>query len=297
MKTKTDVCITDYELLDWEEMFEFGEFSYCIMGNEICPDTSRPHIQGFIQFKNDMTWKKIKDLPFWSTKTHVEWRKKTVQNNIDYCKKDGDWKEWGTPCMGHQGMRSDLDEITEEIKKGKSLLEISFNFPAQWIRYSNGIKSLYSNWIILNGPEWRDITTTIYVGESGAGKTRKVPKKDTFIVNMENKSEFIFDGYLGQKTILIDDFYGQIKYHYMLRILDGYELPLNIKNGKMIALWENVFITSNVTPTLWYSSGLRSLKRRINNLYEVREGNTIPLSLETKKSYEIESSDEESSDT
>lgn len=298
MKTKTDICITDYDLLDWQEMFDYGEFAYCIVGNEICPDTGRPHKQGFIQFKKNTTFNKIKKLPFWPNHLHFDWRRKSVEVNIKYCRKDGDWEEFGEPNFGSQGKRTDLEEIAQRIKEGASLLQISFDYPGQWMRYSSGIKSLYTNWQILNAPEWRDIDVTIYVGRSGSGKTSKVSMKDTFIVNMENKQEFMFDGYMGEKTILLDDFYGQIKYHYMLRILDGYQLPLNIKNGKSTALWTKVFITSNQTPSLWYSQGLRSLKRRITNLYEVIEGNTKLLSLATKKNYETDTeSEDDSSDT
>ena len=37
-----------------------------------------------------------------------------------------------------------------------------------------------------------------------------------------NNGSLWFDGYRGQKTILLDDFYGWIKYHTLLQITDGY---------------------------------------------------------------------------
>ena len=136
--------------------------------------------------------------------------------------------------------------------------------------------------------EYRNILCNVYVGPSGSGKSKIVREiyKDIFTVNTQNRQEFLFNNYNGEKTILFDDFYGGVSYHYMLAILDGYRLPLNIKNGDTVAMWDTVIFTSNKCPELWWENGLRNVKRRITNLWEVREGNTKPLSLETQKKWE-----------
>lgn len=296
------MAITDFELLDWGEIYERGELQYVIMGEEICPDTERSHFQGFLQFKNETTLREFKNMI--SKKTHIEWRVGTVEQNINYCKglckkkdfKENKWEEWGRPSLGKQGFRTDLESVMDSIKDGMGLVEISLEYPGQWVRYSNGIKGLWHNHLLSNAPTWRDVITTVYVGRQEAGKTILISNDDLFRVNCENKQEFLFDGYMGEGTILLDDFYGQIKYHYMLRILDGYPLPLNIKNGRTTAVWNKIFITSNQTPALWYSAGLKSLRRRINFLYEVRKGNTelFSLGIKEKKNYET---DDEDSDT
>ncbi len=294
MKTRRDLAFTDFELLDWKLLFN-ETIQYLIVGEETCPETHRCHYQGFIQYKEDINLKYFKDNI--SNITHIEWRRGTVQQNIDYCKKSNTYQEYGEPDYGFQERRNDLTDIYNDIYiNNLTLSQIAMEYPNQWIRYSNGIKSLWHINMQNRATDWRDIVTTVYVGESAAGKTRLViekTKKNLFIVNCENKTEFLFDGYKGESSILFDDFYGQIKYHYMLRILDGYRLPLNIKNGRTMALWDQIYITSNKTPALWYSSGLKSLKRRINLVYEVIEGNTSLLSLNCKKNYE---SDDDISD-
>lgn len=61
---------------------------YYVMGNEICPNTQRPHVQGFIQ-----THDKIRPEERWGTRTtHWEKTKKTNEQNYMYCRKirDGD---------------------------------------------------------------------------------------------------------------------------------------------------------------------------------------------------------------
>lgn len=284
MKNNNDICFTDFDLSNlWENKFDENDMHYLLIGREICPETDRPHIQGFVQFVNDLSIREFKKK--YSSSAHLEWRKGTVQENLDYCKKEDDWTEFGIPRHGKQGKRSDWDSCHKDIKNGMKLGDIMINYCNLWLRYSNGIKSIYFNYKQMNAPKIRNIRVVCYVGVSGSGKTSRVPIDDTFWVNLDNKKEFLFDGYMGEKVILLDDFDGQISYNYMLRILDRYTLPLNIKNGRMMAEWEEVYITSNVTPELWYPRGARALKRRITLLEEVIEGNTKPLSLDKKINY------------
>lgn len=57
-----------------------------VAGHEICPDTKRPHIQGYIR------WKNVKRFSWWKNQfptTHVEVRQGTEKQAIDYCLKEG----------------------------------------------------------------------------------------------------------------------------------------------------------------------------------------------------------------
>ncbi len=97
MKTRRDLAFTDFELLDWIEIYNSPrsawdiDIRYLIVGEEVCPDTGKAHYQGFIQFKEDIDFKYFKDNI--SNITHIEWRKGTVQQNIDYCKKNNNKKK------------------------------------------------------------------------------------------------------------------------------------------------------------------------------------------------------------
>lgn len=63
-----------------------------------------------------------------------------------------------------------------------------------------------------------------------------------------------FDGYIGQKVLLIDDFYGSIKFHDMLEYMDGYKFQVPIKGGFVWKAWDKVYITSNKHPNEWYAN-------------------------------------------
>ena len=114
----------------------------------------------------------------------------------------------------------------------------------------------------------RSVLVLVYWGDSGTGKTRKAIEdsgSDFFILDQGER--VWFDGYDGEKTLIVDDYYGWIKYGMLLRILDGHPYRAEIKGGFRWALWTRVIITSNKKPEDWYQQGLTpALKRRITKV-------------------------------
>ena len=147
-----------------------------------------------------------------------------------------------------------------------------------FVRYHSGINKMKELIDNNKSKSWRDVETTILVGVAGSGKTRYVYDNhgynNVFKIDSSGDDRFMFNGYDGEDVLLIDDFKGWIKYTYMLNILDGYPLPLNVKNGRTFARWSKVYITSNNMPSMWYSKIKENFKRRIDNCLEVIEGNT-----------------------
>jgi len=98
------------------------------------------------------------------------------------------------------------------------------------------------------------------------------------IFKIDGDDTLWWDGYQGQKILLIDDFYGTIKYGKLLNILDIYPLRLPTKGGHTYANWEKIYITSNDKPDKWYQKGLTpALERRLNTIIDLASevtGNT-----------------------
>lgn len=91
-----------------------------------------------------------------------------------------------------------------------------------------------------------------------------------------------WDGYEGQQLLILDDFTGWIPMTQLLNVLDGYPMTLNVKNGRSMAAWTEVIITSNLHPKAWYRDevmamhdGGKALFRRINVLQEVEDGGIV----------------------
>lgn len=123
---------------DDEDMFILSTFyendpncTYLIYGKEK-GKSGTPHLQGYIYFKKKMDLNKIiKQFSPW----HVEAQgsAKNVKAYA-YCMEDGDYTEFGErPRQGH---RTDLEVIKHDLKKGKSIKDVSNEYFSQWCQYS-----------------------------------------------------------------------------------------------------------------------------------------------------------------
>jgi hypothetical protein len=107
----------------------------------------------------------------------------------------------------------------------------------------------------------------VYHGPPGTGKTRKALEENKEYYLLDNSGGPVwFDGYEGEETLVIDDFYGWIKYNFILRLLDGHPCRLPIKGGFTYAGWTTVIITSNVHPDSWYKCDTQAMHRRITSI-------------------------------
>ncbi len=235
--------------------------SYIIIGKETGQEGT-PHLQGYVELKKQMRFKAIKKL---LPKTHFEKRKGTAQQAADYCKKDDDYVEHGT--ISNPGKRNDLEKVYEMTVAGHTNVEISQSAPGTYMRFYKAIDRVRLDYARLDN-KFEPVQVTVVYGESGAGKTKYCYEQDPELYRlMPSESTVWFDGYHGQTSILIDDFYGWLKYGYLLQLLDGYKFQLPVKGGFTWKQWKTVYITSNVHPANWYTKGFTSaLERRIGNI-------------------------------
>lgn len=109
-----------------------NDFSYVIYGKEIS-STGTPHLQGFVSLKKRTRLVRVKELI--GGNPHVEVARK-VPAAIQYCKKDGDWKEFGALKANKQGGRSDLEDFKTAVKSGMlSLADIRENHSEVYAKY------------------------------------------------------------------------------------------------------------------------------------------------------------------
>ncbi len=71
-----------------------------------------------------------------------------------------------------------------------------------------------------------------------------------------------FDGYLGEPTLLIDDFEPkEVGIRLMLRMLDKWPMRLEVKGGVVQPNWTKVIITNNLHPREWYPNANAAVVR------------------------------------
>lgn len=109
---------------------------------------------------------------------------------------------------------------------------------------------------------------TIYWGPSGTGKTRRAISENpgAYILTKPRDGKGVWwQGYSGQDTVIIDEFYGWIPYDFLLRILDWYHVEVEYKGGSVPLAATKFIFTSNKQWEEWYTKidNVSALERRI----------------------------------
>ncbi|GAC77815.1 replication protein, partial [uncultured marine virus] len=140
-----NACATIYEC-DMEtalaKLKEWPSINYAVIGQEVCPDTNRPHLQCYFEFRNSMrqsTFTNKLGLPVYYFKSR--YKKATAEECSNYCKKDNNYEEWGKQSM-NPGHRSDLEDVLECIKEGMTEREIAENYTDISARYMKWIQRM-----------------------------------------------------------------------------------------------------------------------------------------------------------
>lgn len=250
-----------------------------IVGREI-GEQGTPHLQGYLEMYKVCRIAALKKFTCFA-RAHMEVRRGTRDEARSYCMKDGNIQEFGSWEAGGQGSRNDIRAVMKQIECGTATKAIMEAEPAV---YSRNIRFLekYERLVEKETTQaFREVDVQVYIGEPGTGKTRKATEENPGIFTVNCEDSFPFDGYNGEQAILIDDFEGTMKYHQLLRVLDGHQYRCNVKGGHRYAKWTRVIITSNKSVQSWYQRGLTgALSRRLSNVTEfgvtMCRGNTEP---------------------
>lgn len=259
--------LNNYSQDDVERLRVYGRScKYLVFGYEVAPTTSTPHLQGYISWDNPRSLDKFKNEI--SPKLHIEKTRGTPRQASDYCKwedypenaKPNKFEEFGE--LPRQGERTDWCVAVEQIKSGTPVEEVVESQP-QLLPCIRALETYKTKTL---KPLNRNVEVIVLWGDAGSGKSRWA--YETYPDLYSKSPNKWWDGYTGQKTILLDDYYGYIPYTELLNVLDRYPYHAEIKGGHVWAQWDRVIITSNKPPERWYAVGLTpALKRRINKIF------------------------------
>lgn len=260
-------CFTlfNFELVD---DFINYDYEYLIMGLEVCPETKKEHYQGFIRFKST---KLFKTLIGHFKGVHFETMKTDTYSSITYCKKDGNWKEYGICPLLKQGQRSDLVRMKNDILAGRQTTEdILVNMPGLFHQYGRTIEKIED--IAMRKKYRTEMTLCDWiVGSTGKGKSHMMYENfhpDThYILNLQDKGWW--EGYKQQETVCINEFRGQIAYGELLDLIDKWPKSVPRRGREPLPFTsKKIIITSSMTPDEVYhnlsiNDSLNQLMRRI----------------------------------
>lgn len=228
---------------------------------EACPLTEKLHMQFYVSFDQAV---RLSQLKGWLPSAHWEVAKKNQLACERYCTKEdcrveGPWRLG----LNSQGQRTDLAALMQMIKEGASERKVLEEFPSQYFRYRHSIVAA----INLHVPH-RDFKPEIeiYHGATGTGKTRKAYEDNKESCHIQSARTKWWDGYEGQRVVIVDEFYGQWKYDALLQICDRYPYRVQVKGSSVPLRPLKIIFTSNRAPDTWYQHTIVEFMRRVTRI-------------------------------
>ena len=135
-------------------------------------------------------------------RAHIESAKGTPEQASDYCKKDGDYEEFGNLPKKRANGISDLDEFVQHLNTGGGLEAGARLYPSTYIRNYRGLSAYID---LTNTIPDRDFKTDlfVFVGEPGSGKSSRALEAAKCHGSFYYKPPGDwYDGYTGQESIM-----------------------------------------------------------------------------------------------
>jgi len=246
-----------------------AECTYLVYGHEIAPTTGTPHLQGYLELKEQ---KRVAFLRLYIPHAWIGFKavRGSAEENRAYCLKirardtrkktppNDRFMEYGVcPKLGEgQGRRTDLDAAARLIK-AQGLAALIDQHPGMYIHYANNFEKYAAK-----VEKARDFKTrvTVIIGPPRTGKSAlafRFPRP--FAVPKPTGDNVWFDGFDNSihDTMLLEDFRGNIKLDLLLTLCDRYQMALPVK-GKFTQMQaKHLVITSNRKPSEWYAKVFR----------------------------------------
>lgn len=255
-------CFTLNNPLDEEVKYlqeTTNQWNYITWGEEE-GESGTYHLQGYVEFKESLTLGQVKTR-MGTSRLHLEPRRGSQNQAIDYCHKDGMVFEWGVRTASKsngkgESAKNKALQFIDLIRDGR-IAEIAEDpeCSASVFRHVRDLAALLEKPRDVNNPP----TVRWYYGETGTGKTRRAyyeAKKlglgDPYIKSTASKW---FDGYDGHKVVIFDDLRSSwFEYSYLLKLLDRYPTQVECKGGSRQWQALHIFVTSPFPPNGMYEA-------------------------------------------
>jgi len=225
--------------------------SYIIFGKEVGAEGT-PHYQGFLCMNTQCRLSAVKKL---LTRAHIERRKGTVQQAVDYCKKDGDFVELGELPDCGQNEKDRWSDVYSQVKSGSSIVSILDAQP-NMIPFVNALTRVQREIKVKPAFDGERAVAVLW-GPPKTGKTSrffsKYGRENCYVVNLDDKNPF--DDYDYEENIIVEDLkpmHHSIDLVKRLITTDLLVVPSRYNNKP--CSWRRVLITSNFHVESWWAT-------------------------------------------
>jgi len=274
-----------------ENWIETGKCHYMVVAFEVGA-SGTPHLQGYVELtKPPLKFRALMKYPLFA-RAHIEKRLGTAQQASDYCKKGDqthqEWQDKGVNGANYgvnaailtehgelkiQGRRTDLEQVYDAAKAGATTMEIIEENPAAYIRNFKGIEAVKD--AMIKPRDHNEATECIcYYGPTGTGKTRKAVEDNPGAFIQGPGMKQWFDGYQGEKTVIFDEYRGQLPFGQLLKLMDRYAERVERKGGSCQFAGRLLIFTMPTHPRKLYpgleerDGKMDQLRRRFNKIYK-----------------------------
>lgn len=216
-----------------------------IKGQQECgEETGYRHYQVVVAFNKKVSLTGVKSV--FGSNCHGELSRSEAA--VAYCCKEdtrvGDPFEFGVKPI-RRNSAVDWESVWSAAKSG----DIE-DVPAS-IRVQNyhALRTIRSDYAVCPALER---TVHVFWGSTGTGKSRRAWDEAGIGGYPKDPKSKFWDGYRGQKNVVIDEFRGTIDVAHILRWFDRYPVFVELKGSSRPLLATSIWITSNLDPRLWY---------------------------------------------
>lgn len=251
-----------------EALLEFmaDEAEYLVVGYEV-GEEGTPHLQGAVVWKKPRRLAAVrKELE----RAHWEVMRGTTAQAAEYCKKEGEFREWGAmPGPSNKEDRKqvwrDLIAIAETQGVDEAMGLLKEAQPAVYVM--NG-QRVAGN--LIQGKPFEGVREVVWLwGETGSGKSRTAHEAGCVPCEYGNR---FFSFPPGATKVVIEEIDKiDLPLHEFLKITDRYGLKVNVKGGYQAWTPEVIYFTSTVPPEMVFpGANLPQVIRRITQIRELR---------------------------
>lgn len=251
-----------------------SSIKYIVFQEEV-GENGTAHLQAYVELEAQATMTRLKNQL--GRRIHCEVARGSSKQASDYCKKDDTRKPGTTFTEVGDRFRTkaeNLEEVTEQIKQGKSIQNIALDNSVLFVHHHRGLERLKDATM---KHRTENPVVVINWGESGAGKSystleciKEQKKEAYYIPNRPRTGKWFWEGYNYEELCVIDDFKpSHFKMHDLMALMNNTPFNVETKFGHKKLRMTELIINSNEPPAEWYKGvpdevqGKKALLRRM----------------------------------